>query len=630
MRRRLSIAALIAAALFLWPLSAESKSYKGRTVKVIRTSGRPLVGKVIRESPQEIEIQTPYGPVKIARGTIKEIIDAQAIVEEHAKRGKACKSGEDWYQLALWARKQNLPLKTIRDDFEKAIEVDPNHEKSREELGFYKTPNGRGGFDWVRRTEKGDREDIADEILKAKAAIAERPWDENEIILKYPPSNPVYAVYTNCPKEVGEEYASFLVKLKDGLVKAVAKVYPKPIPFQNKGLSKVFICNSQQLFMEITGMSPGIGGFYMPGYFAPGDDDKVVVAFHGTFGASGNTYEVLAHEGTHQLQGLMWKGSFGNRAQWFIEGLAVYFGDGHYVDRSGKFGVRIPRDRLNQLLRQMKANRSYPLSRVMYRSPAERSQGFPGAFYAYGWSIIYWMLHSGESIKINGKDEPLKDIFGRYFEANLGRGVADIGQFMGARNREQSMALVTRLQDQWKRYIQGLKPPSVGEFDAKNSRRFISEALGFEYTAPRGRRKQGWQYIDEIQLKNGELLAVEQPETTARFSISQQANVRIETEVDNLARDVLQSQAQGYTDFKFIKREKLTFRGQPVLGLSFSGKERGDNGEDAHPNPVRVRVLVYLAGEQFYLLTCRADKARWKDAEAQLEEAYKGFSVLVR
>ena len=69
----------------------------------------------------------------------------------------------------------------------------------------------------------------------------------------------------------------------------------------------------------------------------------------GQFGATGDTYGVLAHEGTHQFEHRMMEGdaqSFLQRPIWLIEGLAVLIGDGHQVKgrgRSRKLEIGIPR-----------------------------------------------------------------------------------------------------------------------------------------------------------------------------------------------------------------------------------------------------------------------------------------------
>src|SRR5207237_9998014 len=94
--------------------------------------------------------------------------------------------------------------------------------------------------------------------------------------------------------------------------------------------SKVFLSNTHKHFMDITGRGSNIGGFYCPGYFPQTECERPIVAYNGTFGVGDNTYMVLAHEGTHQLQGMMWKGEWptSTRPGWLTEGLAVTFGNG--------------------------------------------------------------------------------------------------------------------------------------------------------------------------------------------------------------------------------------------------------------------------------------------------------------
>jgi len=626
LRRRPFAAALLC--LLLFPVLAWAGSHQGKTVTVIRKGGRrPLTGKVLEDNPDELVLELPYGKTAVNKADIERVIDAESNLLEHKKRYASCKTGEDFYQLALWARKIALGDKFVREDMEAAVKADSNHEKARNYLGYKKTPNGRGGWDWVYRREKGDRDSISKTIKAKKDAIAERPWEETELILKYPESNPVYEIHTNCPETVGRGYGEFMVKLRTGLMRLAQSVCKKPIRWRDLGLGKLYICNSQKTFMEITGSEAGVGGFYTPSYFPAADAERVIVAFHGTFGMSGDTFKVLAHEGTHQLQGRMWEGQFQTRPPWLIEGLAVYFGDGHYIDKGGAMRIGIPRDRLNNMRRGFASKRYIPLKSLFY-TPYQKFSAF---HYAHGWAVIYWMLHSGESFTYKGKTFKLRELFGRFFEKNLASGFQHMTQMMGAQNREEVLQVCDQMEVPWKRYIKSLAPPSVGKIDKKNKNLFVSEGIGFQIEKPRNRRKINWSWVPETNLFEGELVGVDDKESSARFAIGQRANQEIIMDVDKLAGELIPFLRFKYGSFKRLPDEKLTLKGQPIFVLNFTGRENKNQlNDNPYPKEVRLRYLIYLAGENYFLLMCQTDADKWEESKEKFDPLISGFKLIVK
>lgn len=616
--------------LIALPTMAYAQSYNGKNVKITRRNGRTMVGKVIRDTPDEIELELPYGKVTIPKSDIEKIVDAQGLLDEHTKRKKKCKTGEDWYQLALWAEKNDLAKKLIRDDLNMAIKVDTNHEKARVRLGYKKFEDERGNIKWVYRRKQGELDRVAKGVEAERDAVKDRPWEENEVILKLPNAgNPDYEIHSNCPEPLARQYGDFMVKLKKGLIKLVRGIDPQGnVKFRKLGPGVVFICNSQKLFREVTGQRPGVGGFYTPGFFPAGEAERCIVAFHGTFGFSGDTFKVLGHEGTHQLQGLMWYGSFGSRPPWLIEGLAVYFGDGHYLTKSGEFKIGIPRDRLNTLRRGFKSGRYVKLVNLLYTPYAQ----FSGFHYAHGWGLIHWMLHSGESITFKGQKYDLKTVFGDFFKRNLKQGFQGLAQLMGATNRNEIIALANQMEGPWKRYINGLTVPSVGVISKKNKRLFVSESVGFSLEAPKPKRnKSEWSFVDESELTTGQLAATKDKFTSGKFIVSQQANTDVILDVDKLALSVRRGISGSYSDLKILPGERGELHGRAMYALNFLGKEKKNEflNPEPYPNRVRVRLVVYLSGKNYFLLKCQADEADWdKVSEDFKKNVLPGFKIL--
>lgn len=626
-RRSVKLVAVVALALVLGPL-AMAQSFLNKTVKIKKADGRVIVAKVVAEEAGRIKVQTKLGAVWISRTDITEITSFEDLLAEFKKRKEAAKTGEDYYQVAVWAEKNDFERPAIREVMELAVKADTDHEGAREWLGYKKTPNGRGGFDWVYVGEKRKRGALRKKVEDKKAAIKDRPWDEYEEIYLFPQGSPIYEIHTNCPEDIARKYGEFMVKLKSGLSKLVVDLRKKPIQWIHNDRGKVFICNSQRLFMEITGQVPGVGGFYTPGFFPAGEAERCIVAFHGTFGASGDTFKVLAHEGTHQLQGRMWKGNFSSRPPWLIEGLAVYFGDGHYIDKDGQFKVGIPRDRLNNLRRGFRAGpgKYIPLKSLLYTP----YQQFGGYHYAHGWGLIYWMLHSGESLSYKGKTFDLKTVFGDFFERNMDQGFMHLPALFGARTREEVIAVADMMEEPWKAYLNGLTPPSVGVFDKKNPRLFVSKKIGFKLEAPKKRRGKEWKFVEEVDLADGELAAIELPGTSARFAVSQRANSDAELNVDLLAKDLEPFLGFKYENLQRLPDERTSWRGQPIFAMNFTAKEaKNQMNDNPNPNELRVKIRILLAGENYFTLYAQANKDEWSDLEEELQRAFDGFSLTV-
>jgi hypothetical protein len=633
MRQKLLIFLTLFTLTFSLPPTVSAQDYTGRTVKVKRKSGRTMVGKVLSQNADEIVLELPYGKLTIPRSNIEEIIDAQALIDEHKQRKAKCKTGEDFWKLAMWAEKKELDRKLIRDDLNKAIEADPDHEKARLRLGYRKFVDERGNTKWVYKRTEGELDDMAKGVAAERDAVKDRPWEENEVVLKLPnASNPEYEIHSNCPEELARQYGNFMVKLKKGLIRLVRGIDPeRNVKFRNLGPGKIFICNSQKLFREITGQTAGVGGFYTPGFFPAGEAERCIVAFHGTFGFSGDTYKVLGHEGTHQLQGLMWYGSFSSRPPWLIEGLAVYFGDGHYLTKKGEFKIGIPRDRLNTLRRGFSSKRYIRLRNLLYTPYAQ----FGGFHYAHGWGLIHWMLHSGQSITFRGKSYDLKKVFGEFFKRNLKQGFQHLPALMGARSNEDVRNLANQMEEPWINYINGLQPPSVGVFDKKDKRLFISESVGFSLKTPKPQRKKKieWNFVPESGLKTGELIALTEKNSSAKFIVSQAANTDVILNVDALAQRVRRRLLSSYEGLEMLPGEKDELHGRSSYALNFTGTEKKNEflNPEPYPNKIRVRLIVYLNGKNYFVLKCQADVDDYKSVDKDFREnVLPGFKIIFK
>src|SRR5262249_25454333 len=151
-----------------------------------------------------------------------------------------------------------------------------------------------------------------------------------------------------------------------------------------------------------------------------------------------------------QLEHLMWKGNFSERPPWMIEGLAVYFGDGLDLGAldKGKFVVEIPRDRLSGLKRMLKTGHHAPIK--MFTLCQYNMYQQQPILYNHAWSLIYYMLHSGQDFEFKGKKVKLNETFAKFFMKNTDEGFWHLAAFLGAENQQDVEEVLAKLETGWK------------------------------------------------------------------------------------------------------------------------------------------------------------------------------------
>ena len=190
-----------------------------------------------------------------------------------------------------------------------------------------------------------------------------------------------YRIRTNARPEYAKRYGEMM----DRYYVKFMKFFRDFVPAGAIPKSDIWIYASQREFMATEGMAEGVGGFYSTG-------TKRVTAFHGLFGMSGTTREVLAHEGTHQFQDIILRGGFGNAPIWILEGLAVFFESARIEGDEVVIGL-VPRDRLAVLKRGLATGQLIPLTELI-RTPQAQ---FTAYHYAHAWGLIYMIFYYGGS-----------------------------------------------------------------------------------------------------------------------------------------------------------------------------------------------------------------------------------------
>ncbi len=310
------------------------------------------------------------------------------------------------------------------------------------------------GFENERRERKEKAEEFKKQLEQEFRGV---PW-RNRYIIK----TSHFEVICDSTRSVAEHYAQLMEKLYAQLTKR----FPK-YRFGKTGKAQVYIYKNQDEFCEKTRMFYGVGGFY-------NSRTGNLRTYHGTFGLTMTTFNVLAHEGTHLFQGKVLQ-DFDNVPIWLLEGLAVYFGDGSRMTPSGdiKTGI-VPRDRLLHIQDKIKEGKQDRLDKLVTIPHRE----FSGTHYADAWGFIYFLVSSGKKGQ---------DLLSAYWNIATKRKIRfDDFQKLA----EIHSGSLIELENGYLDFIKKLVPQPAGEIRGEY---FYSREFCFEFKM----MGEGWRFFDK-------------------------------------------------------------------------------------------------------------------------------------
>jgi|GEM_PF-1176970 len=477
----------------------------GDRVRVKLRRGGTYEGEVVVKAGDSISIKHRFGTAKVDRADLLEWERFKTIPEQYEERAELAKSAEDWCDLGDWALEQQEES-LARESWRKATEITPGLKRAREALGeieyegrwmpLEEAMSAQGkelyGGEWLTPDEivaRQEEESTAKraQSLKGRDAYIEelrgRDWATIDPII-----TPHYVIYCNSTEENARYYSDVM----ESLYRAYDKVFIEkfwPRKFKRAPRSDVYIHANHQQFMDWTGNGPNIGGFYNL-------LRQDVTGYHGSFGSTGSTEEVLAHEGTHQFQGMIFK-SLQSLPIWTVEGLAVYFGDGSKISRRKVEINEIPRDRLVGLKSAIEDGNFCPLSKLL-----RLNQGrFGGFYYGHAWGVFFWCLYGNEYGAWSKSDNTGGKIMEDWLlHCQQLDGFCDYEK--EAKFFEQLIVLhsgksVEEWEEEYKEWILGLP---VEELGRKRGNKYSSDKLKLEVTKPIGWRwqKSGLLYASEV------------------------------------------------------------------------------------------------------------------------------------
>ena len=281
---------------------------------------------------------------------------------------------------------------------------------------------------------------------------------------------PHFEIQCNSTRRVARLYGDLMELIRAEL----SKMFNSKIRRNLRSAVKIYKSQEEFIDQDTYGRwgGRGLGGYYIP-------PTGTVVAFHGTFGFTGTTFSVLAHEGTHYFQGLVLK-SFDNVPVWLVEGLAVYFGDGSEFDpETGKIKVGlIPRDRLLHIQSKIRAKRHTPIKRLVGMKRWGGGEPFRGTHYADAWAVIYYLVKSGRQGQ---------GLLREYWTAGIQR---ELKRRDFTKLANKYFGSIAELETQYLAYIMELDLPSAGEVKGEY---YISDTFRFLVKLP----SPEWQYFKD-------------------------------------------------------------------------------------------------------------------------------------
>ena len=576
----------------------------GDRIKVELVKGGKLEGEVIARDGVSIQLKHRFGVMRIRSDEVSSWEKFRTVREQFEERSAQCKKAEDWCDLGDWADAQREP-DLAEKAYRGALELDPNHRRAHEALGEVEhegswiplaeamRKEGKEFFDGEWRTpeeieelEKEAAGRVREQKLKGRTEylreLEGRPWAEIE-----PIETEHYVVMCNSTEEIAERYADVM----EALYKAYDKVFIEknfPRKYRRFRRSEIYIHANHQQFMDWTGNGPGTGGFYML-------LRQDVTAYHGAFGTTGSTEEVLAHEGTHQFEGMIFK-DLRYLPIWFVEGLAVYFGDGSEIGRREVKINQIPRDRLVGLKQAIEDGTYCSLSKLL-RVP---QRGFGGFFYGHAWGILYWCLYGNEMGNGSGRqgEEIITDWILHCQNLDAFCDYEKEAKYFENLITQVTHKSVEEWEAEYKEWILSLPVESLGRRRGNN---WSSEKLKIEVKKP-----IGWRWVPDGKLVRDEVVASmgngSQPRRISTYAWPNWQHAELTSEY---ARSTI---GNIFSEIDYIdKLEPREVGGYPAFVTTFTGKKAigqiaNDEGKAVTEfGPVmKYQIVVYGSVDKIY------------------------------
>ncbi|MCZ6603330.1 MAG: DUF1570 domain-containing protein, partial [Planctomycetota bacterium] len=390
--------------------------------------------------------------------------------------------------------------------------------------------------------------------------------------------------------------------------------------------SNVYIFRNYEEYLTMAGRS-GVAGFYTPkgsGSIAA----RSVTAYHGGFGTTGGTDEVLLHELTHQFEHLVIGDEFWNAPIWLIEGLAVFFeaceikgGKAIYKLPGSKTIGIVPRERLILLKAQIKAG-NYDKLKKLIRTPQAR---FGYSQYTAAWSVIHWMWNAD-----GGK---YKSIFYTLWKTSRQKRIEP--EFVEKLILDATGKDIEEFEEKiWKPYVVKLEalPPGIIK-----GNRFVSRRMKLEISRPKGPWKWDMEELPaelQVRLRNETAdVTIEVSAIMTRRSgdelkekgvdgIIDEAIEEIKTRVDNDLYDPADPDNSPAIAYK-----ELNLRGFRAGRFEYDIKASFQSFDDDEEESTTRFLVVIPTVKRYFEFRCECPKEKAKQVRVAFDELVRSVRI---
>ncbi len=110
---------------------------------VYLNTGGKVEGKIIERTLDSVKVKTVKGVVDVPADDIDRIEECESVFDIYEKKLKELPEGDAQarFELGLWCKKKGL-AEEAEKHFKEVVELSPDHEKARAELGYVKTARG--------------------------------------------------------------------------------------------------------------------------------------------------------------------------------------------------------------------------------------------------------------------------------------------------------------------------------------------------------------------------------------------------------------------------------------------------------------------------------------------------------
>lgn len=410
------------------------------------------------------------------------------------------------------------------------------------------------------------------------------PWDEAHTV-----ESQHYTIRCNSTKEVARRYSEVMEKLLELYNKTFPDVYTKKMKWE------VWVYKTRRQFKELhPKRAAATAGYYSA-------SDRRVYTYHGLFGISGSTFNILAHEGMHAFQHSFLK-SYYDTPTWLLEGMAVLF-EGIEVTADGELLLKEPpRDRIVQVKVELKDHKEMKLADIV----GDKAEPLTRRSYAYAGLFVWWLAKSGarqrkvldELLAILGTRAYQKSELENLLRSHLGKSLEGV-------------------EKDWHAWIRKEKVEYTGRKMPGGS--YSSRLLRFSMKRP----ASDWVMDADKAPVDGECVVFKRPRTDGRVSVTVFVN-QLPLYADEIYIQWLDDLADSVKDLKIEEKERLKLKGRPGFRIIYTGSEPGSG---VTTEPQKVELAAAVTAQRIYILRMQSAPSKWESNRGDFTRALEKLKL---